>query len=386
MNVLQGRAIQDYPGQSAVGEQHSGQGRGIQHCAGQVAPIEAHVAAVQPTEVATGEIRVGPVALAYIDPGQLGTDLDVTAGVHAFPAGAGLQPGRRRVQLGGEVWRVGCPLPPLRGPGHAADAVRSRGEGRASQAEPPPARVGSVLALGGAVSTPMLSPGAFADFRLLCWIRGHDQVIARPGRGGHMPPRSSMARATSASGERNPKAMRARSRSLVFTLSMGQCSVDAGPALADGAGEFDERGESTAPGPLQPGVEQRDAFGAFELKHLPKLLLEQVRAIERRVGLGDPGEGAGLTFGEIAGVLPQLRAALPAAPPAQDPHCLVLATGDDGAIEWIDPNGVRWDREPIRYLMPDVSESDVSESDVSVAKAPEPPAAQPEACSGDPPF
>jgi len=80
--------------------------------------------------------------------------------------------------------------------------------------------------------------------------------------------------------------------------------------------------------------------------------------------------------------------------------------GDDGAIEWIDPNGVRWDREPIRYLMPDVSESDVSDSDVSksdvpdsdvpdsdvpdsdvsVAKAPEPPAAQPEACSGDPPF
>src|SRR5664280_2171947 len=55
--------------------------------------------------------------------------------------------------------------------------------------------------------------------RLLCWIRGHDQVIARPGRGGHMPPRSSMARATRASGERNPKAMRVRSRSFVFTLS-----------------------------------------------------------------------------------------------------------------------------------------------------------------------
>ena len=89
---------------------------------------------------------------------------------------------------------------------------------------------------------------------------------------------------------------------------MGQCGVDAGPVLADGAGEFDERGESTAPGPLQPGVEQRDPFGALELKHLPKLLLEQVRAIERRVGLGDPGEGAGLTFGEIAGVLPQREA------------------------------------------------------------------------------
>src|SRR5664280_3084707 len=57
------------------------------------------------------------------------------------------------------------------------------------------------------------------DLSLICWIRGHDQVIARPGRGGHMPPRSSVARATSASGERNPKAMRVRSRSLVLTLS-----------------------------------------------------------------------------------------------------------------------------------------------------------------------
>ena len=58
--------------------------------------------------------------------------------------------------------------------------------------------------------------------------------------------------------------------------------------------------------------------------------------------------------------------------------------GANGAIEWIDPNGVRWDREPIRYVMPDVPESDVSDAEVPVAKAPEPP--KPEACSGDPPF
>src|SRR5664280_1056818 len=90
--------------------------------------------------------------------------------------------------------------------------------------------------------------------------------------------------------------------------SVAERSVDAGAVVTDGAGKFDERGESTAPGPLQPGVEQRDPFGALELKHLPKLLLEQVRAIERRVGLGDPGEGAGLTVGEIAGVLPQSEA------------------------------------------------------------------------------
>jgi hypothetical protein len=60
--------------------------------------------------------------------------------------------------------------------------------------------------------------------------------------------------------------------------------------------------------------------------------------------------------------------------------------GADGAIEWIDPNGMRWDREPIRYVMPEVPESDVSESEVPVPMAAEPPAAQPEACSGDPPF
>ena len=46
--------------------------------------------------------------------------------------------------------------------------------------------------------------------------------------------------------------------------------------------------------------------------------------------------------------------------------------GADGGIEWIDPNGVRWRREPIRYLMPepdpeealpDIPEPDVLEPD-----------------------
>src|SRR5664280_3324881 len=46
--------------------------------------------------------------------------------------------------------------------------------------------------------------------------------------------------------------------------------------------------------------------------------------------------------------------------------------GADGAIEWIDPNGVRWDREPIRYLTPEVPGSDVSESDVCVPDVPTP--------------
>jgi hypothetical protein len=59
-----------------------------------------------------------------------------------------------------------------------------------------------------------------------------------------------MAGATRASGERNPNAIRVRSRSFVLTIStrafdslwVSAC-VDAGAVLADGAGEFDERGQ-----------------------------------------------------------------------------------------------------------------------------------------------
>src|SRR5664280_1650529 len=140
--------------------------------------------------------------------------------------------------------------------------------------------------------------------RLLCWIRGHDQVIARPGRGGHMPPRSSMARATRASGERNPKAMRVRSRSFVFTLSTRAFdSPWLSAALMPARCSRMERASFTNAGSRQRQAHFSQASssampcGALELKHLPKLLLEQVRPIERRVGLGDPGEGAGLAVG-----------------------------------------------------------------------------------------
>src|SRR5207247_1825233 len=54
-------------------------------------------------------------------------------------------------------------------------------------------------------------------FGLFCCIRGSAQ--ARPGSGGHRPPRASMASPISASGERNPKAIRVSSRSLVLTDS-----------------------------------------------------------------------------------------------------------------------------------------------------------------------
>jgi class 3 adenylate cyclase/tetratricopeptide (TPR) repeat protein len=59
--------------------------------------------------------------------------------------------------------------------------------------------------------------GRLLYFWLFCRIRGCAQ--ARPGSGGHRPPRASMASAMSASGERNPNAIRVSSRSLVLTDS-----------------------------------------------------------------------------------------------------------------------------------------------------------------------
>ena len=63
-----------------------------------------------------------------------------------------------------------------------------------------------------------------------------------------------MARATRASGERNPKAMRVRSRSFhalhpVIRQSVAERSADAGAVVTDRAGQLHERGEPAVPGP-----------------------------------------------------------------------------------------------------------------------------------------
>ena len=73
--------------------------------------------------------------------------------------------------------------------------------------------------------------------------------------------------------------------------------------------------------------------------------------------------------------------------------------GADGAIEWIDPNGVRWRREPIRYLMPepdpeealpDIPEPDVLEPDDRQRGQPDPGSGDPRRArdreSDDPPY
>ena len=90
-----------------------------------------------------------------------------------------------------------------------------------------------------------------------------------------------MARATRASGERNPKAMRVSRRSLVHALHPGvgqpvdEGGLDADTVAGDGLGQLHEGGDATPPGPLQPGVEQGDALFALESEHLAQLLLSR---------------------------------------------------------------------------------------------------------------
>ena len=121
-----------------------------------------------------------------------------------------------------------------------------------------------------------------------------------------------MARAMRASGERNPNAMRVRSRILVLTDSISPLdrpwSRAASMACAvshDAAGQLDEGGDAAAPGPGDPPVQGLLAFFALDREHVPQALFEQVGAVQPGVGLGDPGQLGGLAFGEVLGVLPQ---------------------------------------------------------------------------------
>jgi hypothetical protein len=121
-----------------------------------------------------------------------------------------------------------------------------------------------------------------------------------------------MAKATRASAERNPNAIRVSSRSFVFTLStraferaVGEGGLDPGTVDGDRFGEFDERRDPTSAGPLQPPLEQGDPGGTLERKHLPELLFEQVCPVETLVGVGDVGERGRLALGEILRILPQ---------------------------------------------------------------------------------
>lgn len=58
----------------------------------------------------------------------------------------------------------------------------------------------------------------------------------------------------------------------------------------DAAGEFDEGLDAAASGPGEPVVEGLDGLVVGELKNQSEAFLEEVRAVEAAVGLGNPGE------------------------------------------------------------------------------------------------
>jgi hypothetical protein len=76
-----------------------------------------------------------------------------------------------------------------------------------------------------------------------------------------------------------------------FDAGVGEAVLDrgddSGALLGDGLGQLDERREPTSPGPRDPLVEQRDRGGRRQPVDLAQLLLEQVAAIQRAVGLLD---------------------------------------------------------------------------------------------------
>ena len=120
-----------------------------------------------------------------------------------------------------------------------------------------------------------------------------------------------MARAMSASGERNPNAIRVRSRILVLVDSISPWERPWSRAASmawrchDAAGQLHEHWDAAAPRPGDPPVQGLLAFLAFDREHMPQALFEQIGAIQPGIGLGDPGQLGGLSFGEVFGVLPQ---------------------------------------------------------------------------------
>jgi len=84
-----------------------------------------------------------------------------------------------------------------------------------------------------------------------------------------------------------------------------ECCVDLGAVSSDLATEFHEGRDPAALRPCQPPVEGLLAGVALDLEHEPEPLLEQVPAVQTRIGLGDPGQLGLLMDGEVLRVLPQ---------------------------------------------------------------------------------
>ena len=90
---------------------------------------------------------------------------------------------------------------------------------------------------------------------------------------------------------------------------MNEGGLDAGTVLGDGAGQLDEGREAATSSPHQPVVEEaQGAPWLSKMEDLTELLLEEVSAVERLVGLLDSGELGLLARGQILGVLPEREA------------------------------------------------------------------------------
>ena len=86
---------------------------------------------------------------------------------------------------------------------------------------------------------------------------------------------------------------------------MVEGGVDGLAVAHDAAGQLHEHRDAAAPRPGDPPVQGLLAFLAFDRKHMPQALFEQIGAIQPGIGLGDPGQLGGLAFGEVLGVFPQ---------------------------------------------------------------------------------
>ena len=86
---------------------------------------------------------------------------------------------------------------------------------------------------------------------------------------------------------------------------MANRGFDPRALLGDRLGELDKRGQARSSGPGQPRVQQPGRLLVGDAVDLAQLLGDQVRAVQRLVGLLDLRELVLLAFGEPVGVLPQ---------------------------------------------------------------------------------
>ena len=86
---------------------------------------------------------------------------------------------------------------------------------------------------------------------------------------------------------------------------MVERGVDGVAGGGDPASEANERWDPAAARPGQPAIQRILADLAFGNEHVAQAFLEEIRAVQPRVCLGDPGQLLALTIGEFVGVLPQ---------------------------------------------------------------------------------